>query len=91
MATTYALRAVGRGPARTVTAEILAAEAGVHPELVDRLVRVGFLEPGPYPRDAAAQLARAGRLRRDLGLNYAGAILACELLTRIAELEGRPD
>jgi hypothetical protein len=39
------------------------------------------------PRDAAARLARAGRLRRDLGLNYAGAILACELLARIDELE----
>jgi hypothetical protein len=90
MAMTYALRAVRSGPARTVTAEVLAAEAGIHPELVDRLVRLGLLEPGPYPRDAAAQLARAGRLRRDLGLNYAGAILACELLTRIGELENRP-
>ena len=27
------------------------------------------------------------RLRRDLGLNYAGAVLACELLARIDELE----
>jgi chaperone modulatory protein CbpM len=43
--------------------------------------------PPPSPRDAAARLARAGRLRRDLGLNYAGAILACELLARIDELE----
>jgi hypothetical protein len=32
-------------------------------------------------------LARAVRLRRDLGLNYAGAVLACELLARIDELE----
>jgi hypothetical protein len=31
----------------------------------------------------------AGRLRRDLGLNYAGAVLACELLARIQELESR--
>jgi hypothetical protein len=29
------------------------------------------------------------RLRRDLGLNYAGAILACDLLARIEELEAR--
>jgi hypothetical protein len=29
------------------------------------------------------------RLRRDLGLNYAGAVLACELLARIEELEER--
>ena len=34
-------------------------------------------------------LARAARLRRDLGLNYAGAVLACELLARIDELEQR--
>jgi hypothetical protein len=29
------------------------------------------------------------RLRRDLGLNYAGAVLASELLARIDELERR--
>ena len=29
-----------------------------------------------FPRDAAARLARASRLRRDLALNYAGAVLA---------------
>ena len=34
-------------------------------------------------------LARASRLRRDLGLNYSGAVLACELLARIDELEQR--
>ncbi len=34
-------------------------------------------------------VARAVRLRRDLGLNYAGAVLACELLARIEELERR--
>jgi hypothetical protein len=28
-------------------------------------------------------------LRRDLGLNSAGAVLACELLDRIIELERR--
>ena len=56
----------------------------------------GLLEPAGgtarsplFPRDAAARLARAARLRRDLGLNYAGAVLACELLARIDELEER--
>ena len=39
--------------------------------------------------DTAARLARASRLRRDLALNYAGAVLASELLTRIDELEER--
>ena len=75
---------------------MLAREAGLHPELVLRFVRLGLLEPrrrhgaAPlFPRDAAARLARAARLRRDLGLNYAGAVLASELLARIDELEER--
>jgi chaperone modulatory protein CbpM len=83
------------GPPNTVETEVLAREAGIHPGLVVRFVRLGLLEPwGPpsrprFPRDAAATLARAVRLRRDLGLNYAGAVLACELLARIDDLEGR--
>ena len=36
-----------------------------------------------------ARIAAAARLRRDLGLNWAGAVLACELLARIDELERR--
>ncbi|HEU4599527.1 MAG TPA: chaperone modulator CbpM [Solirubrobacterales bacterium] len=74
--------------------ELLAREAGLHPELVRRFVALGLLDdadghPGLFWRDAAARLARAGRLRRDLGLNYAGAVLACELLERIERLEAR--
>lgn len=79
-----------------VEVEVLAREAGLHPELVRRFIALGLLEPGGgtaqaplFPRDAAARLARAARLRRDLGLNYAGAVLACELLARIDELEER--
>jgi hypothetical protein len=78
---------------RTVDIEVLAREAGLHPDIVVRFVRLGLLDPpgrnGRFPRDAAAQLARAERLRRDLGLNYAGAVLASELLARIATLEER--
>jgi hypothetical protein len=65
----------------------LARRAGLHPDLVRRLVSLGAVSPGDG--DAAARLARISRLRRDLGLNYAGAILACELLARIEELEAR--
>ena len=86
----FPLRAVRRpSTAHPAELEALAREAGLHPDLVRRFVRLGLLRPAPYPRDAAAQLARAGRLRRDLGLNYAGAVLACELLARIDELESR--
>jgi hypothetical protein len=65
----------------------LAREAGVHPDLVRRFVALGLLEP--HPVDAAARIARAARLRRDLGVNYAGAVLACELLAQIDELQRR--
>jgi hypothetical protein len=87
-------RATGRP--RLVEIEVVATEAGLHPELVRRLVRLGLVEPAEgtvdqplFARDAAARLVRAMRLRRDLGLNYAGAALACELLARIDELEER--
>jgi hypothetical protein len=82
--------------APTVALEALAREAGLHPELVRRLIALGALEPrggtgrAPlFPRDAAARLARVARLRRDLGVNYAGALLACDLLARIDALEDR--
>jgi hypothetical protein len=84
------------GQRRPVEIDVLAREAGLHPELVQRLVRLGFVEPAAgsarpllFPRDAAPRLARAMRLRRDLGLNYAGALLVSELLARIDLLEER--
>ena len=76
--------------------ESLAGQAGIHPNLARRLIALGLVEPhggtraAPLfrPQDAPA-LAQAIRLRRDLGLNYAGAVLACELLARIEQLEQR--
>lgn len=81
--------------------ESLAREAGMHPGLVTRLIGLGLIQPhggtraAPlFRRQDAALLGRAMRLRRDLGVNYAGAVLACELLARIDELQellaGRP-
>jgi hypothetical protein len=79
-----------------VTVEVLARDAGVHPEIVRRFVQLGLLEPrGGTPvaplfrREDGLLIARAMRLRRDLGVNYAGAVLASELLARIDELEQR--
>jgi chaperone modulatory protein CbpM len=84
------------GPDVPVGLDVLARESGLHPEVVRRLVRLGLVEPAGwsggaplFPRDAAARLARAARLRRDLGLGYAGAVLASELLERIDVLEAR--
>jgi hypothetical protein len=76
--------------------DVLAQETGLHPEIVRRLVRLGLVETAGgsgaaplFDSAAASGLARALRLRRDLGLNYAGAVLAGELLARIDELEAR--
>jgi chaperone modulatory protein CbpM len=89
-----AVRHTAPDGAPLVALEALAREAGLHPDLVRRLIALGALEPAGgtalaplFPRDAAARLARIARLRRDLGLNYAGALLACELLARIEVLE----
>jgi chaperone modulatory protein CbpM len=81
-------------PPGSVGIDDLARAAGVHPELVRRLARLGLIDPVRPGVDlwspaSAARLARAVRLRRDLGLDYAGALLAAELLDRIDELERR--
>lgn len=75
---------------------VIARQAGVRITLVRRYVEFGLLEPASGPSQtplfapsSASRLAKAERLRRDLGLNYAGAVLACELLDRIRELEDR--
>jgi hypothetical protein len=85
--TTSLVRSRRSGPPSRVEIEALAHEAGLHPDVVERLVRLGAAQPGEP--GAAAHLAQIVRLRRDLGLNYAGAILACELLARIDRLEAR--
>jgi hypothetical protein len=69
--------------------EVIAREAGLHPDVCERLWRLGLLEGPPFAADAASQLARAARLRRDLGLGWSGAVFACELLRRIDVLEAQ--
>ena len=73
---------------------VVAQRAGVRIAVVRRYLEFGLFEPHPEPTEVrrydphtAARIARAERLRRDLGLNYAGAVLACELLERIRQLE----
>jgi hypothetical protein len=73
--------------ATLVTVTTVGRPAGVHPDLVRRFVRLGLIDEGAP--DAAERIARAARLRRDLGLGYAGAVLAIQLLDRIDELEAR--
>lgn len=88
-------RSLARASPALIALETFAREARLHPELVRRFVALGMIEPrggtdaAPlFGAEDAPRLARAVRLRADLGLNYAGAVLACELLVRIEELEG---
>jgi chaperone modulatory protein CbpM len=67
--------------------DAIARAADMHPDLVERFVRLGLVDPAEA--DAAARLAQAARLRRDLGIGYGGAVLACQLLARIDQLEAR--
>jgi MerR HTH family regulatory protein len=75
---------------------VVARRAGLRLALARRYLSFGLFDPCAGTSDAplfaptcAARLAKAERLRRDLGLNYAGAVLVCELLDRIGELEDR--
>jgi DNA-binding transcriptional MerR regulator len=76
---------------------VVARQAGVKTVHVRRYLEFGLFEPHPaaaagtqrFDSTSAARVARAERLRRDLGLNYAGAVLVCELLDRISALEAR--
>jgi hypothetical protein len=94
--TTRVSAALVRRTPTLIGVEALARETGLHPELVRRLARLGLVETAGgsaaaplFDASTASRLARALRLRRDLGLNYAGAILAGELLARIDDLEDR--
>ena len=85
------------GAEEAVELTVLARQAGVKLVHVRRYVEFGLFEPHPaaardtprFDPSSAARAARAERLRRDLGLNHAGAVLVCELLDRISELEAR--
>ena len=81
---------------QAVELTVVARQAGLRIALARRYLAFGLFDPCAGTSDAplfaptcAARLAKAERLRRDLGLNYAGAVLACELLDRIGELEAR--
>jgi hypothetical protein len=81
---------------QAVELTVVARQAGVRIALARRYLDFGLFEPCTGRSEAplfaptcAARLAKAERLRRDLSLNYAGAVLVCEMLDRIRELEDR--
>ena len=71
-----------------------AAAAGLHPDLVRRLVALGVLDADPdaagdlwFAPSQVAVMGRVQRLRAGFGLNYAAIGLVTDLLDRIAVLE----
>lgn len=73
--------------------EETARQAGVHPELVLRMVDLGLVEPKRqtpvfwFDPSAVKTICRAVRLRNDLGINWLGVGVVTHLLERVEELE----
>ena len=69
--------------------------AGLHPDLVERLVDLGLIDPlvwEPRPlfsRQVVVRLRRIERLRRDFAASYTAMGLVMELLDRIEVLQRR--
>jgi hypothetical protein len=81
-------------PLHRLDLDVFARAAGLHPDLVRRLVALGLLEAAS---DGAGELwflpgdlrkaCRLQRLRAGLSLNYASLGVVVDLLDRIADLE----
>ena len=76
-----------------LTCEVVAEAVGARRSLVLRLAERGLIETIPsdadeprMPRRVVMQLRRMQRLRRDLGVNFAGASVILDLVGRIEQL-----
>lgn len=71
----------------------LARLARLHPEMVETLIDWGLLDPVErephllFPETAVPRIWRIMRLRRDLGINWAGIGVVLDLLDKIDKLE----
>jgi MerR HTH family regulatory protein len=81
-----------------LTSETVAEIVGTHQSLVLRLARNGLLETISsetgeplLPRRTIMTLRRMQRLRRDLGVNFAGASIILDLVGRIERLNREID
>jgi hypothetical protein len=76
-----------------LTFDVVAETVGARRTLIARLVQQGLIETldsgtdePMLPRRAVVQLRRMQRLRRDLGVNFAGAAIILDLVGRIEQL-----
>ncbi len=87
----------GAQSSTSFTLSEIADRIGLHPELIDRFVRIGLIdctedsESGElvFDSEVIPLIRRILRLRNDLGVNYAGIGVILELMTRIEALESR--
>lgn len=77
-----------------LTVAAVAECVGARPNLIGRLVRLGVLETisdeseEPLLRSGSVlRLRRMARLRRDLGVNFAGAVVILDLVERVEALK----
>ena len=87
------MRANDFGLDEPLTCEMVAETVGARRSLVMRLARLGLIETIDsgteeplLPRHVVVDLRRMQRLRRDLGVNFAGASIILELVGRIEQL-----
>jgi len=86
---------IARVPAPTevqLSLRDLAVACGMRATRLERLIRLGLLEPEPDNPDrfssaAAARLRRMLRLRADLGVNFTGAAIIVDLMERLEGLD----
>jgi hypothetical protein len=76
-----------------LTFDVVAETVGARRTLIARLAQRGLIETLEsqtdeplLPRRAVVQLRRMQRLRRDLGVNFAGASIILDLVGRIEQL-----
>ncbi len=79
-----------------ITLARLCEECGLDAECVLEFVAAGLITPSGrrqsewrFDRSSIIRIRKAERLRRDLGVNLAGAVLALELLDEIAQLRSQ--
>jgi len=75
----------------------VACRTGLHPELIDRFIRLGLIEFSGstddgeplFDPEVIPLIRRILRLRNELGVNYAGIGVILELMSRLEALEER--
>ena len=75
---------------------VSAARCGVHPDLIERFVYLGLIDPVGgdedrllFPLEVVPLVRKIIRLRNHLGINYVGIGLVLELMNRIEKLESK--